>query len=88
MRVAHISSKSCRCLYEFSSKPPAKFNSLTKDMKYERISYPSASIGCNEIAGSRYFPSRAKKTLDRGANNIYSTTKKYLYFLGIKDGLR
>jgi hypothetical protein len=61
MRAAHISSKSCRCLYGFSSKPPAKFNSLTKDMKSGQISYPSASIGCDEVASSRYFPSRAEK---------------------------
>jgi hypothetical protein len=30
-------------------------------MKSERISYPSASIGCDEVAGSRYFPSGAEK---------------------------
>jgi hypothetical protein len=61
MRVAQISSKSYRCLYEFSSEPLAKFGSLTKDMKFRRISYPSASIGCDEVVGSRYFPSGAKK---------------------------
>jgi hypothetical protein len=61
MRVAHISSKSCRCLYRFLSKPPAKFNSQMKDMKSRRISYPSALIGCNEVAGSRYYPSGAEK---------------------------
>jgi hypothetical protein len=89
MRVAHISSKSCRCLYGFSSKPPAKFNSLTKDMKYGRISYPSASIGCDEVAGSGYLPSGAKKTIDRGENHINSTTTNvYYYFIGIKDRLR
>jgi hypothetical protein len=86
MRVAHISLKSCRCLYGFSSKPPAKFNSLTKDMKSRRISYPSASIGCDEVAGSKYFPPpQSWKTIDRGANHIYSTKT---IFLGIKDRLR
>jgi hypothetical protein len=48
-------------MYEFSSKPQAKFNTLTKDMKPGRIAYPSASIGCDEVAGSRYFPSGAEK---------------------------
>jgi hypothetical protein len=48
-------------LYGFSSKPPAKFNSLTKDMKSGQISYPSALMGCDETAGSRYFPFGAKK---------------------------
>jgi hypothetical protein len=61
MRVAHISSKFYRRLYGFSSKPPAKFNSLTKDMKSGRISYLLALIGCNGVAGSRYFPSGAEK---------------------------
>jgi hypothetical protein len=61
MRVAHISSKSCICLYGFSTKPRAKFNSLTKDMKSGWISYPVASMGCSEVAGYRYFPSGAKK---------------------------
>jgi hypothetical protein len=61
MRVAHISSKTCRCLYGFSSKPPAKFYSPTKDMKSGRISYNSALIGCDEVAGSRYFPFRDEK---------------------------
>jgi hypothetical protein len=61
MRVTHIFSKSCRCFYGFSSKPSAKINSLTKDMKSGRISYPSALTGCNEVAGSRYFPSRVEK---------------------------
>jgi hypothetical protein len=48
-------------LYGFSSKPPEKINSLTKDMKSGRISYPSALMGCDELAGSRYFPFRAEK---------------------------
>jgi hypothetical protein len=61
MRVAHISSKSYKSLYGFSSKPLAKFNSLTKDMKSRQISYPSASMGCDEVAESRYFPSGAEK---------------------------
>jgi hypothetical protein len=38
-----------------------KFNSLTKDMKSERISYPSVSMECDEVAGSRYFPFEAEK---------------------------
>jgi hypothetical protein len=66
-------------LVRISSKPPAKFNSLTKDMKSERISYPLASIGCDEVAGSRYFPSGAKKTIDMGANHIYSTTTNFYF---------
>jgi hypothetical protein len=61
MRVEYIFSKFYKCLYGFSLKPPAKFNSLAKDMKSERISYPSVLIGCNEVAGSRYFPSGAEK---------------------------
>jgi hypothetical protein len=48
-------------MYGFSSKPPEKFNSLTNDMKSGRISYPSASMGCDEVAGSRYFPFRTEK---------------------------
>jgi hypothetical protein len=81
MSVAHISSKSCICLSGFSSKPPAKFNSLTKDMKSERISYPSASIGCSEVASSRYFPSGAEKTIDMGANHIYSTITNFFLII-------
>jgi hypothetical protein len=38
-----------------------KFNSLTKDMKSKLISYPLASMGYDEEAGSRYFPFRAEK---------------------------
>jgi hypothetical protein len=39
-----------------------KFNSLTKDMKSGRISYPSVLMGCDEVAGSRYFPFRAENS--------------------------
>jgi hypothetical protein len=46
-------------LYGFSSEPLVKFNSLTKDTKPRRISYPSALIRGDEVAGSRYFPSGA-----------------------------
>jgi hypothetical protein len=59
-------------LYEFSSKPPAKFNSLIKDMKSSRISYPLALIGCDEVAGSRYFPPDLK--------NYKYGCKPYLFY--------
>jgi hypothetical protein len=77
-------------LYGFSSKPPVKFNSLTKDMKSGRISYPLASIGCSEVDGAIYFPYGAEKLYIGGANHIYSTTTNFLFslFLGIKDRLR
>jgi hypothetical protein len=51
------------------------------------MSYSSALIRCDEVAGSRYFPSGDKKTIDRGANHTYSTTTIF-YFFDIKDILR
>jgi hypothetical protein len=66
-------------LYGFSSKPLAKFNSLTKDIKSGRISYPSASMGCDEVVGSRYFPLQRGKIVDMGANHTYSTANNFYF---------
>jgi hypothetical protein len=66
-------------LYGFSSKPPAKFNSLTKDMKSGQISYPTASMGFDEVAGSRYISFEVKKIVDRDANHTYSITTIFLF---------
>jgi hypothetical protein len=76
-------------LYGFSSKPPVKFNSLTKDVKSKRISYSSTLIWCSEVAGSRYFPSGAEK-LKIGVQTISILLQLIflLLFLGIKDELR
>ena len=42
-------------------KPSEKFNSMTMDMKSGRISYPSASMRCDEVAGIRFFPLGVEK---------------------------